>query len=153
MLAPKTYRSNRKRRRVLRRVARRIPGTHARDTLTIVRQIQAGFPFARLDRFARNSGLSWERVTRLVAIPERTLSRRRTSGRLTAEESDRLFRATHVFDQAVELFEGDVTAAREWLQKAQPGLGGAVPLEIASTDVGAREVEHLIGRLEHGVFP
>ena len=32
------------------------------------------------------------------------------------------------------------------------GLGGEVPLEIASTGVGARDVENLIIRLEHGVF-
>jgi uncharacterized protein (DUF2384 family) len=31
-------------------------------------------------------------------------------------------------------------------------LGGAIPLEIAKTEVGAREVEQIIGRLEQGVF-
>jgi hypothetical protein len=31
-------------------------------------------------------------------------------------------------------------------------LGGAVPLAVARTELGALEVERLIGRLEHGVF-
>ena len=31
-------------------------------------------------------------------------------------------------------------------------MSGAVPLEYAETEVGAREVEHLLGRIEHGVF-
>ena len=86
-----------------------------------------------------------------MATPRRTLSRRR--GRLRPDESDRLFRACRVFEMASALFEGDVSAARDWLQAAQPGLSGTIPLEIISTDVGAREVEDLIGRLEHGVFP
>jgi uncharacterized protein (DUF2384 family) len=31
-------------------------------------------------------------------------------------------------------------------------LGDVAPLEMAATETGAREVENLIGRLEHGVF-
>jgi uncharacterized protein (DUF2384 family) len=27
-----------------------------------------------------------------------------------------------------------------------------VPLEYAETELGAREVEHLLGRIEHGVY-
>jgi uncharacterized protein (DUF2384 family) len=33
------------------------------------------------------------------------------------------------------------------------GLAGAVPIELARTELGAREIETLIERLEHGVFP
>ena len=36
--------------------------------------------------------------------------------------------------------------------KPTAGLGGASPADMTSTEVGAREVERLIGRLEHGVF-
>jgi hypothetical protein len=35
--------------------------------------------------------------------------------------------------------------------KAQLATRNLVPLELAGTDVGALEVEHLIGRLEHGI--
>jgi uncharacterized protein (DUF2384 family) len=31
-------------------------------------------------------------------------------------------------------------------------LGGRSPLDFAQTEPGAREVENVIGRLEHGVF-
>jgi uncharacterized protein (DUF2384 family) len=51
----------------------------------------------------------------------------------------------------MELFEGDGDAARSWLTARQPALGGMAPLEFAGTDVGAGEVESLIGRLEHGI--
>jgi putative toxin-antitoxin system antitoxin component (TIGR02293 family) len=43
-------------------------------------------------------------------------------------------------------------AGRQWLSSPQVGLGGAVPLEYAETELGAREVEHLLGRIEHGVY-
>ena len=42
--------------------------------------------------------------------------------------------------------------ARKWLFSPQVGLGGAVPLEYAETEVGAREVENLLGRIEYGVY-
>jgi putative toxin-antitoxin system antitoxin component (TIGR02293 family) len=96
--------------------------------------------------------LPWEKIARFVAIPQRTLSRRQSEGKLQPDESDRVWRASAIFDMAVDLFEGDVAAARQWLQAPQSALGGEMPLDFASTEVGAREVENLIGRLEHGVF-
>jgi putative toxin-antitoxin system antitoxin component (TIGR02293 family) len=42
--------------------------------------------------------------------------------------------------------------ARRWLGSAQVGLGGAIPLDYAETEVGAREVEDLLGRIEYGVY-
>jgi putative toxin-antitoxin system antitoxin component (TIGR02293 family) len=53
---------------------------------------------------------------------------------------------------ALDLFEGDAGAARSWFSAPAPALANRTPLEVSSTDVGAREVENLIGRLEHGVF-
>jgi putative toxin-antitoxin system antitoxin component (TIGR02293 family) len=39
-----------------------------------------------------------------------------------------------------------------WLNSPNHGLGGRTPLQMAQTEAGSREVENLIGRLEHGVF-
>jgi putative toxin-antitoxin system antitoxin component (TIGR02293 family) len=126
-------------------------GITGSDSLAIVRLIRAGFPFHRLARFQKASDLPWEQVAHFVAIPERTLARRQHAGKLRPEESDRVWRACAIFDMAVDLFEGDAAAARRWLVTPQSGLGGEIPLELAATEVGAREVENLIGRLEYGV--
>ena len=127
-------------------------GINATDSATIIRHIQSGFPFSRLARFQKSTQLPWETISRITAIPQRTLSRRQSEGRLTPEESDRIWRAASIFDQAIALFEGDIPAARQWLQTPQPALGGEIPLHFASTSPGAQEVERLILRLEHGVF-
>lgn len=65
------------------------------------------------------------------------------------DDSDRILR---IFGKAVALFEGDVESARTWLSSPQRALGEAVPLEMPTTEIGAREVEDLIGRIEHGVL-
>jgi putative toxin-antitoxin system antitoxin component (TIGR02293 family) len=53
--------------------------------------------------------------------------------------------------KAVEVLES-VEGARRWLNAPQVGLGGAVPLEYAESELGAREVEDLLGRIEYGVY-
>ena len=122
------------------------------DALQIVRLVEAGFAYSRLAKFQKTTALSWDKIARFVAIPQRTLTRRQSEGRLQPDESDRVWRASRIFDLAVDLYEGDAVLARQWLQTPQAGLGNAIPLELAATEVGGREVENLIGRLEYGVF-
>ncbi len=88
----------------------------------------------------------------VLFMSERTLQRRKTEGRLHADESDRLLRLSRVFGKAVELFEGDTEAALRWMKKPLPALGLVSPLAMTKTEPGAIEVERLIGRTEHGVF-
>jgi putative toxin-antitoxin system antitoxin component (TIGR02293 family) len=130
----------------------RLIGIATDDTVATVRRVRAGFPFEVLAKLQKATDLPWTEISRFVAIPQRTLSRRQRQGRLQADESDRVLRASSIFDLAVDLFDGDIAEARRWLQTPQRGLGGETPLDFASTEVGAREVENLIGRLEHGVF-
>lgn len=127
-------------------------GIEAHDTAEMVHKIEQGFDYGCVNAFVDATGLSVKKVAELTHIAPRTLTRRQAERRFTPEESERLLRISRVFDQAVDLFEGDVDRARAWLERPQPALGGRVPLEFASTEVGAREVEMLIGRLEHGVF-
>jgi putative toxin-antitoxin system antitoxin component (TIGR02293 family) len=53
--------------------------------------------------------------------------------------------------RAVEVLESE-EGARRWLNSPQVGLGGEIPLDYAQTEVGAREVEDLLGRIEFGVY-
>ncbi len=48
--------------------------------------------------------------------------------------------------------EGDEDAALRWLKTPLPILGGESPLAHARTEAGGREVELLMGRIEHGVY-
>lgn len=127
-------------------------GLKALETPELLERVDAGFSYRTFERFRRNLSLPVDELARLVQITPRTLARRRKEGRLTADESDRLLRTVRVFGKALMLFDGDVDAARTWLSTPAPALGDRTPEDVAATDLGAREVENLIGRLEHGVY-
>jgi putative toxin-antitoxin system antitoxin component (TIGR02293 family) len=115
--------------------------------------IRGGLTYKSLSDFVKASQLSLRSVAELIDLPLSTLDRRKKSNKpLKPDESDRLYRLAQVVEKAVGLFEGDVTAARQWLTAPVRGLGHQVPIELARTAVGAQMVLDLIGRLEHGVF-
>lgn len=121
------------------------------DTAYLLDRVEKGLPYRALERLQKNLGLPKRRLAELVGIPPRTLARRKAEGRLHPDESDRLLRLSRVFMKALELFEGDFLGTKAWLMGPNPGLGGQTPIDFARTEVGAREVENLIGRLEHGI--
>ncbi len=92
-----------------------------------------------------------EELGRYLGISPATLHRRKKSGRLETPESERVVRFARLFGQCLEIFESK-GAAREWLKTLNPGTAGESPLSYADTEFGAREVENLLGRIDHGVF-
>jgi putative toxin-antitoxin system antitoxin component (TIGR02293 family) len=127
-------------------------GLKAENSGELIRQVGRGFSFHLLAAFESRSGIPLAEIASIMAIPARTLARRKASGRLTPDESEKLLRLSSVFEQAVDLFEGDEVGARRWLTTAKKALENQTPLEYSRTELGTREVENLIGRLEHGVF-
>ncbi len=126
-------------------------GTVAASAPRLHRQVMEGMPFAPLERLQRALGISTPQIAALLQIPVRTLARRKTEGRLRPMESDRLLRTSVLYGKAIDLFGGDRDAARRWFLSPSVTLGGSSPFEYAKTEIGAREIEQVIGRLEQGV--
>lgn len=120
--------------------------------LKVVEKVSRGLAYTALARFQEHTLFSAQDVSEFVSIPPRTLHRRKIQGRLDPQESDRLLRVARVFAKALGLFEGDASAARNWLFMPARALGGERPIQLVHTDIGSREVEALIDRLEHGVL-
>lgn len=127
-------------------------GLTTTNELALADKVASGFDYRAFIRFQQVTRLSTTQLADLLSIPDRTLSRRKSEGRLRPDESDRLLRLARVVDLALSLFEGDKRAAQSWLMLSNDALGGKAPIELSKTEVGAREVESLIHRLEHGIF-
>ena len=122
---------------------------HGRSVLEMVR---SGLPFSMFDELVSAVGGSQRELAAVIGIPATTLARRKRSGMLTPSESDRLVRIARLEALAVAMMQGDASAAGQWLRTPHDLLDRETPLERASTETGARDVESLIGRLRHGVF-
>ena len=113
-----------------------------------VSQVERGLPRKAFDRLQAALGVAQNDLAGFVMIPIRTLSRRQ---RLLIPESDRVLRVGLLFQRALEVL-GDGDSARRWMGSPKQALGGNTPLQLARTEIGARRVEQLLGRIEHGVF-
>ena len=126
-------------------------GLSTYDSAKLHERVRQGLSYEALERLRRTLGISLSQFAALVGIPPRTLARRKTAKRLSSEESDRLLRLSRITGLTLRLFEGALPESRTWLIASNPALGGAAPLDFATTEIGAREVENLIGRLEYGI--
>lgn len=117
----------------------------------VVARIREGMPMEEFDSLAEWLDMPGDQLAPLLGISRATLHRRRKSGRLESPESERIVRFARLLRRAVEVL-GDEASAREWLRSPAVAFRGESPLSFADTEVGAREVEDLLGRLEHGVF-
>jgi putative toxin-antitoxin system antitoxin component (TIGR02293 family) len=114
-------------------------------------QIHAGLSFRAVQNLQKALDVPMEKLASVLGMSRATLHRRKIQGKIDKEESEKLLRYQRLLKKAEEVF-GDAKAAREWLTNKQSGLGNAVPLEFARTEIGAREVENLLGRIEYGVY-
>ena len=88
----------------------------------------------------------------MLVVPRRTLAHRKErQGTLSPEQSDRLARLVRVFARAEEAL-GERAKATRWMRKANRTLGGKRPIDLLESDVGARMVERILGRIEYGVY-
>ena len=126
-------------------------GVRSTSTPDLIDDLREGLPVAAFEALRSEMGLSAQALARVTNIALRTLNRRRQSGRLLTDESERVYRLARLFDRATEVLGGR-DQARSWFLAPVHGLGGRTPLEFADTEPGAREVEALLGRLEYGVF-
>lgn len=120
------------------------------DRLALVAMIQEGLPYEAVARAAEACGIAMKDLALYGALPERTLSHSRRSGRFSPAQSNRVVRLLRVWQQAKTAF-GAAEKARTWLERPTRALGGRRPAELLDTDEGARLVEELLGRIEHGI--
>ena len=126
-------------------------GAKATHPHELIRRIQKGLPFSDLKALQTQIDVPLEQLAGKLSISRSTLQRRKTNGRLSPDESDKVMRFARLLEHATDVF-GEIDKARAWLKHPQYGLGGAVPLDYAETEIGAREVDNLLGRIDYGVY-
>jgi putative toxin-antitoxin system antitoxin component (TIGR02293 family) len=110
--------------------------------------VAAGLPRAALDAL----------VTRVASPPDSTRMKYRIvpkatyqrSGQLNPAHSQKAERLARVFAMVESIWE-DEAEARRFMNAPHAELNGRTPVEVAMTEIGARQVEEVIERGRHGL--
>ena len=131
---------------------KKVLGRSIKSSLDLTELIRKGLPASAVASLAEKLDLKNAAISERLGIPQRTLTRRLSQhSRLTAAESDRTVRLARVYATAVEMI-GNAEKAVEWLRTPNRALGGELPLDRLDTDLGARDVEDILGRIAYGVY-
>src|SRR5206468_12885338 len=111
--------------------------------------IREGFPQQVIEKLVEAADLSIKELAACLDLSPRSLQRRRREGRLVRYESDRIYRLARIVALAKSSLGGR-NAATRWLKRANRALGGQAPLAVIDTELGARNVENVLGRIAFG---
>jgi putative toxin-antitoxin system antitoxin component (TIGR02293 family) len=110
-----------------------------------------GLPYGAFVFLTNILHIGREEASSALTISNRTLIRRKAGNRFKVDESDRIARLARITAKAIETL-GTEEKATIWLRKPNRALGGVVPLYLTSTDIGARQVEEILAKIEYGIF-
>jgi putative toxin-antitoxin system antitoxin component (TIGR02293 family) len=115
-----------------------------------VAAVRAGLPYAALEHVRDHLDAPDDLLARALGISARTLKRRRETGTLTTDESDRLVLLAEIVVLARRALD-DPEPAREWLSTSHSMLGGESPLDHMDTVAGMDEVKTMLYHIEYGL--
>lgn len=124
-------------------------GSSLRTEADLEAAIREGFRQTVVEAVMDRGQLSLKELATSLDLSSRSLQRRRTEGRLARFESDRLYRLARIIALAKQ-YLGDDSKATRWLRHSNRALGGKTPLECIDTELGARQVENVLGRIAYG---
>ncbi|MGH9632816.1 MAG: type II RES/Xre toxin-antitoxin system antitoxin, partial [Bryobacteraceae bacterium] len=124
-------------------------GRSLRTETDLQEVIRQGFPQTVVAEVMHATGLTLRELATSLDLSARSLQRRRREGRLARYESDRLYRLARIIALA-KYYLGDDERATRWLRRPNRALGSSTPLELIDTELGARSVENVLGRIAYG---
>lgn len=129
---------------------RKVLGRRISSLEDLREELRRGLPFRAAEEVVKKFGIATDELSVALHIPRRTIARRKKAGKLPADESDRLLRLARIAAQAARVL-GTHEKASRWLHEPNRALGNRIPLSLLDTDVGTRQVEDVLGRIEHGI--
>jgi putative toxin-antitoxin system antitoxin component (TIGR02293 family) len=117
----------------------------------LINAVRRGLRVSAVDAVIEELDVPRTKVLPTLRIARRTLERRKRTGHLSPEESERLYRLAKILAFAESVL-GNKDKARHWLNSPNRALGDVTPLALLETEAGADEVAHVLGRIEYGVY-
>ncbi len=122
------------------------------DDHSAVKLVRNGISPTRVLAFIKWAHLTQKEFLEIARLKPATFyDRLKKRKKFDQEETDRIFRIIRAHKMAEGIL-GSTKQARSWFQTEVPALGNITPWSLLDTEPGAREVETLLMRIEHGIY-
>jgi putative toxin-antitoxin system antitoxin component (TIGR02293 family) len=116
-----------------------------------ISEIKKGYSIDKFEQLKEDLGINQEMLAKIASISLATMYRRKiSSGRLTSDESEKIYRLKKLYETALEVLETK-NNVKTWFSTSQIVFENKTPLEYADTLPGSEEVERVLRRIEHGI--
>lgn len=113
-------------------------------------RLEKGLPVSALERLAKVVAPG-DAAFKYRIVPRATLARRKNAGRLSPAESEKVARLARVWTFAKEVWKTD-DSVRRFLSGPHMYLRDRAALDVAlGSEVGAQEVERIIGAIKYSI--
>lgn len=118
------------------------------DVLNLIRM---GIPKLEFDNIMQMIGFSYEEMSALMHVSERTLRRFDDSTHLNIEQSERMVEIKKLYLFGTEVFDS-LETFKQWIETPIMALGYQKPKQFLDTSLGIRMLTNLLGRILQGVY-
>jgi putative toxin-antitoxin system antitoxin component (TIGR02293 family) len=125
-------------------------GRRVRSADELAELVRGGLSFEALAVVMDRYEISRDVACTILHLSRRNFPRRKAQNRLSADESDRLYRLARVLAHANRVFE-DRDESAGWIRTPNTALGKQQPVTLLDTDIGVQQVDRVLGRIEHGI--
>ena len=126
-------------------------GVKVRHDYDLEKLVIKGLPYQTIDLLIERIYPDDKKQRWLIISPS-TYRRRQKSGYLTMFESERVERIARIYGIILSVWEGEEEPARRSMQTKHRLLDNRSPFEASLSELGARQVESILFRIEYGIF-
>ncbi|MGK5088545.1 antitoxin Xre/MbcA/ParS toxin-binding domain-containing protein [Bdellovibrionota bacterium FG-2] len=120
--------------------------------MSIISLVRDGLPTRAVRALLSQSTITQDEAIQALHISRRTFTRRIRATHFEPIESEKLIRLARIYAFAKEVFDGDADKTVEWLRRPNRALGAQKPISLLDSDLGAEQVEDVLGRLHEGIY-
>jgi putative toxin-antitoxin system antitoxin component (TIGR02293 family) len=113
--------------------------------------VKRGVPKLSIDFLALAMKIPMTKMAELLSLSYKTLTRKGKEELLDVPVSSQAYEMASTIAKGVAVFEDDDRFAR-WLHKENRALNGAKPLDLFDSSTGIRLVDHILDRIEEGIY-
>lgn len=125
-------------------------GRTIRNDLDMYEAAQSGLPKKALENLSKTLGFTAKKMASILQVTERTIQRKRDTDILDVHMSEKILQIADVYSKGCGVFDSS-EQFNDWLKLENRALGNRKPVDLLTSQYGAKMVLDELGRIAYGV--